>query len=117
MLVPASNLKIYMARGATDMRKAINGLSILVESQMELDVFSGNLFVFTNRRRNMIKILYWDQNGFCLWQKRLERDRFRWPDGGEEVMEISLRELRWLLDGLEIVQRGAHRQLQYSSVV
>jgi transposase len=116
MLVPASNLKIYIATDAVDMRKAINGLSILVERWMELDVFSGNLFVFTNRRRNMVKILYWDGNGFCLWQKRLERERFRWPEGGEGVMEISLRELRWLLDGLEIVQRGAHRQLQYSSV-
>lgn len=115
-MVPASNLKIYIATGAVDMRKAINGLSILVESRMELDVFSGNLFVFTNRRRNMIKILYWDQNGFCLWQKRLEGGRFRWPDNGEEVMETSLRELRWLLDGLEVVQRGAHRQLQYTSV-
>jgi transposase len=117
MLIPAANLKVYIAIGSTDMRKAINGLSILVESRMELDPFSGNLFVFSNKRRNMIKVLYWEHNGFCLWQKRLERERFRWPQRGEEVMRISPRELRWLLDGLEVVQGSAHRPLQYSSVM
>lgn len=117
MLTPASNVKVYIAKGSTDMRKAINGLSILVESRMELDPFTGNLFVFSNRRRNMIKALYWDHNGFCLWQKRLERERFRWPEGKEEVMKISTRELRWLLDGLEVEQQRAHRQLQYRSVI
>lgn len=116
MLIPAPDLKVYIATGNTDMRKAINGLSILVESRMELDCFSGHMFVFSNRRRNMIKILYWDHNGFCLWQKRLERERFRWPESAEEVISISSRELRWLLDGLEVVQGRAHRQLQYSSV-
>jgi transposase len=116
MLTLAANLRVYIATGSTDMRKAINGLSILVESRMKLDPFSGQVFVFSNKRRNMIKILYWDQNGFCLWQKRLERERFRWPKRAEEVIKISPRELRWLLDGLELVQSGAHRQLQYSSV-
>jgi len=116
MLIPANNLRVYIAAGSTDLRKAINGLSILVESRMELDVFSGHLFVFSNRRRDMIKVLYWDRNGFCLWQKRLERERFRWPDGTEEVIKTSMRELRWLLDGLEVMQGGAHRQLQYTSV-
>jgi transposase len=116
MLIPAPNLRVYIATGSTDMRKAINGLSVLVESRMELDPFSGHIFVFSNRRRNMIKVLYWEHNGFCLWQKRLERERFRWPQRVEEVMKISARELRWLLDGLEVVQGRAHRQLQYSSV-
>jgi len=117
MLIPATDLKVYIATGNTDMRKAINGLSILVESRMELDPFSGHMFVFSNRRRNMIKVLYWDNNGFCLWQKRLERDRFRWPERAEEVISISSRELRWLLDGLEVVQGRAHRQSHYSSVI
>ncbi|MBI3754514.1 MAG: IS66 family insertion sequence element accessory protein TnpB [Deltaproteobacteria bacterium] len=117
MLILEANLKVYIATGSTDMRKAINGLSILVESRMELDPFSGHIFVFSNKRRNMIKVLYWEHNGFCLWQKRLERERFRWPQRGEEVMRISPRELRWLLDGLEVVQGSAHRPLQYSSVM
>ena len=107
---------MYLAAGSTDMRKQINSLSILVQERMELDPFSGSVFVFCNRRRSTVKALYWDRNGFCLWQKRLERDRFRWPETREEVMQISPRELRWLLDGLSLMQSGAHGQLQYASV-
>ncbi|MBI4844799.1 MAG: IS66 family insertion sequence element accessory protein TnpB [Nitrospirae bacterium] len=116
MLTPASGVRVYIATGSTDMRKAINGLSILVESRMKLEAFSGQIFVFSNRRRNMIKLLYWEHNGFCLWQKRLERERFRWPESAEEVVRVSSRQLRWLLDGLELVQGRAHRQVQYRSV-
>ena len=108
--------QVYLAVGATDMRKQINSLSMLVQEGMELDLFSGSVFVFCNRRRSTVKALYWDRNGFCLRQKRLERDRFRWPESKEEVLRISPWELRWLLDGLELIQRGAHRQLSYLSV-
>ena len=62
------------------MRKSMDALSALVSGQLSLDPFSGHLFAFRNRRRNLVKVLYWDRNGFCLWQKRLEKDRFRWPD-------------------------------------
>ena len=116
MFVSSPNVKVYLAPGSTDMRKAINGLSILVES-LELDPFSGHLFVFCNRRRRILKILYWDTNGFCLWQKRLEKQTFKWPKTKDEVLQIGQRELRWLLDGLKITQRGAHRQLYYETVV
>lgn len=112
----SSFTQVYLAVGSTDMRKQIGRLSILVQEGMKLDPFSGSVFVFCNRRRSTIKALYWDRNGFCLWQKRLERDRFRWPETKEEVMRISPRELRWLLDGLELVQGSAHRQLQYTEV-
>ncbi len=98
------------------MRKSIDGLSILVESQMELDLFSGFLFGFCNRKRTTIKLLYWDQNGFCLWMKRLEAERFRWPDAESCSITISQRELSWLLDGLPIQQERAHRTLHYSVV-
>jgi len=111
-----SSVGVYLAVGWTDMRKQINSLSLLVQEGLDLDPFSGSVFVFCNRRRSTVKALYWDRNGFCLWQKRLERDRFRWPESAAEVMRISPRELRWLLDGLELVQGGAHRHLQYSSV-
>ena len=117
MLIPAPNLKVYIATGNTDMRKAINGLSILVESQMELDPFSGHIFVFSNRRRKIIKILYWDENGFCLWQKRLEKHRFTWPGAGVEVMELQQRQLKWLLDGLDISKMQGHGRLLYKSVI
>ena len=87
-----SHLKVYLAPGYTDMRKAINGLSILVDG-LDLDPFSGHLFVFCNRRQTMLKILYWDRNGFCLWQKRLEKDRFSWPQSTDRVQEIDHRSL------------------------
>lgn len=117
MLIPAPNLKVYIATGNTDMRKAINGLSILVESRMELDPFSGHIFVFSNKRHNIIKILYWDNNGFCLWQKRLEKHRFIWPGTEVEVMELEQRQLKWLLEGLDISNMQGHGRLSYKSVI
>ncbi|MBL0379459.1 MAG: IS66 family insertion sequence element accessory protein TnpB [Desulfofustis sp. PB-SRB1] len=62
---------VYVAVGATDLRKSINGLALLVEEQFELNLFGGSLFAFCNRRRDLVKILYWDGSGFCLWMKRL----------------------------------------------
>ena len=117
MLVAPADTKVYLAAGITDMRNAINGLSMLVEGQLALDPFSGHLFVFCNRRRNMIKILYWDRNGFCLWQKRLEKHRFRWPESWEQGLKLDHRQLSWLLDGLEIRQSRAHGRLSYSTVL
>lgn len=110
----ASASKVYIALGATDMRKSINGLSLLVVDQLDLDVFSGNLFAFCNRRRDLIKILYWADNGFCVWMKRLEKDVFRWPDSEQDVMEINRTALGWLLNGLDL--RQAHKRLEYTSV-
>ena len=110
----ASSSKVYIALGATDMRKSINGLSLMVVDQFDLDVFSGNLFAFCNRRRDLIKILYWDDNGFCIWMKRLEKDIFRWPDSEQDVMEISRTALDWLLSGLDL--RQAHKRLNYTLV-
>ena len=117
MLTLSSGIRVYLAIGNTDMRKAINGLSILVESRFLLDPFSGNLFVFTNRRRNILKVLYWDRNGFCLWQKRLEKHRFRWPESCDTVVEIEGRELSWLLEGLDPRSVRGHDRLQFSALV
>ena len=115
MLAP-ENVHVYVAVGRVDVRKSIDGLSMLVAQQFALDPFSGNLFAFSNGRRTVVKILYWDRNGFCLWQKRLEKERFRWPETRDEVLRISSRELRWLLDGLEVQQRQAHGTYRYSAV-
>lgn len=109
-----SDTKVFLALGATDMRKAINGLSVIVSEQMYLDTFSGHLFVFCNRSRTILKILYWDKNGFCLWQKRLEKDRFKWPETREDVMNVTNLELSWLIAGLNIKQ--AHKPLKYSMI-
>ena len=115
MMLKASGLRVFLAPGFTDMRKSINGLSILVDD-FDLDPFSGHLFVFCNRRRNILKVLYWDRNGFCLWHKRLEEHRFDWPRSIAEVMEIESRSLDWLLDGLKLHQPTAHSSLKYSLI-
>ena len=109
---------VYLALGSTDMRKQINGLSALVEQVLEKDVFSGHLFVFCNRKRNMIRILYWQHNGFCLWTKRLEKHRFKWPEEATDVQLIKARELSWLLDGLDMkkAQKLGHDELSYEAV-
>jgi transposase len=114
-MIPIESGRVYVAVGSTDMRKAINGLSILVEQAMGKNPFSGDLFVFCNRLRTIVKILYWDHNGFCLWHKRLEKDRFKWPQSIDEVITIDQRQLQWLLSGLDIA--NAHRQLYYQTVV
>lgn len=106
--------KVFLCLGATDMRKQINGLSILAAEHLSLDPFAGSLFVFCNRRRDIIKILYWDVNGFCLWQKRLEKDRYKWPASKRQALEITTRELQWLLSGLSIKELQAHKALNYS---
>jgi transposase len=116
MLIP-SQTKVYLALGVTDMRKAINGLSILVQDKLLLDPFSGHVFVFCNRGRNRVKILYWDRNGFCLWQKRLEKDRFIWPAFADDAMEIDARRLSWLLEGLDLYRVRAHERLNYTTLV
>lgn len=111
------SVAVYLAVGATDMRKAINGLSILVQQQMGKDAFGGQYFAFSNRRRTLIKVLYWDRNGFCLWQKRLEKHRFPWPERPEEVMEIRAGELGFLLEGLDISSVRPHESLHYSTLL
>jgi len=111
-----SHVRVFVATGFTDMRKSINGLSILVAQQLEMDPLSGHLFVFCNRRRNMVKILYWDRNGFCLWHKRLEKQFFRWPKDKTDIFEVDHRQLGWLLEGLEIHQHQAHHRLSYATV-
>lgn len=113
-MLPLKDTRVFLAIGSTDMRKAINGLSIMVEQHMAMNPFSGDLFVFCNRRRNIIKILYWDKNGFCIWHKRLEEHHFQWPQSAEEVVMIGPRELEWLLDGLDYT--SAHQHLYYRAV-
>ena len=109
--------KVYLVLGTTDMRKAINGLSLLVADQLAMDAFCGHLFAFCNRDRSIVKILYWDNNGFCLWQKRLERHRFNWPRSPKEVLELTPRELDWLLEGLDPLQVRGHPGLRYSTLL
>lgn len=100
---------VYLALGPTDLRKSINGLSLIVQESFKLNPFSRDLFVFCNRKQDKIKILEWDNNGFWLHYKRLEKSRFKWPNGNSgSTIIIDERQFRWLLDGLSIHQDGAH---------
>ena len=103
MLTLPSSVKIYLCTDPTDMRKGHDGLSALVQHQLELDVFSGHLFVFVSRRGNRIKILFWDNGGFVLLYKRLEKGRFRLPRMSEAQGTIGLEasQLALLLDGID----------------
>lgn len=102
---------IYLAPGPTDLRKSIDGCSAIVQYTMNLDPFSSSIFIFCNRAKTTIKVLEWDKNGFWLHTKKLiGDDRFRWPKSKDEVsMLIDKRQLLWLLDGLEIQQKHAHK--------
>lgn len=102
---------VYLAIGATDMRKSVDGLALTVSESFKLDPFSKALFVFCNRSANRVKILEWEQSGFWLHYKRLEKGRFKWP-GGDGVKNISERELRWLLDGLDIGRTRGHGEVK-----
>ena len=94
MIFENSNTKVYLACGHTDLRKSIDGLAVLVKEGFALDPFSNSLFVFCNRKRDKIKILQWQHNGFWLYYPRLEEGKFQWPDGKRtEMVTISRREL------------------------
>ena len=95
---------IYIAAGYTDMRKQIDGLAALVQTDFNLDPFSNSLFLFCGRNTRMMKALYWEGDGFVLLYKRLENGRFKWPRDEQEAREITSQQFRWLLEGLSIVQ-------------
>lgn len=105
--------QIYLHRDPVDFRKSINGLSAWVETEMTLPLFSGALFVFCNKARDRIKILYWDKTGFALWQKRLEKDKFKWPvKHTQHHLSVTQTQLHWLLEGFDIV---GHQPLHYAT--
>jgi transposase len=109
--------KVYLHRKPVDFRKQINGLSLLVEDGLQLNPFDEALFIFINRARNRLKILYWERNGFCLWLKRLEKDKFAWPKHGtDDIVTLNETDLHWLLTGLNPFQQ-AHQPLHYRSVL
>lgn len=105
--------KVYVHREAVDFRKSINGLAVLVEQAMLLDPFAQAVYVFANGRRNRVKILGWETNGFWLLMKRLEADRFVWPRADEAVIELTVEQLHWLLAGIDLEAMRVHRMLKF----
>ena len=115
---------VYVCAQPVDFRKGMGSLSVLVEAQLKLDPFTEAVFVFSNRRATAIKILYWERNGFCLWQKRLEQDRFIWPkpnafhhSADTGTISLTVQQLEWLLAGFDLNRMKPHQALSYRSVL
>src|SRR5712691_7538846 len=113
MIHPPASVRVYLATTPCDMRRSFDGLRALVSAVMQLDAFAGHLFVFGNRRRDRVKILYWDRDGFAVWAKRLEQGTYAMPfeDCEEPRREISAQELGALLSGIDLSQ--AERRKRY----
>ncbi len=113
--------QVYLCRAPIDFRKGIAGLSVLVEQELQLNPFAPALFVFINRPRDKLKILYWHRNGFCLWMKRLEAEKFAWLPSTNDTStpvhaNINAQELAWLLEGYNIWKNKPHKILNFTAV-
>lgn len=108
---------VYVACGYTDLRRGIDGLAGMVQSQFCLDPFQNALFLFCGRRRDRIKGLYWEGDGFVLLYKRLESGSFQWPRTGEEARQLTAQQYRWLMEGLDVEQPKAHKAVTGLSAI
>jgi len=106
-------LKVYLHRQPVDFRLGINGLALLVEQTLGFDPFAACVYVFGNRRRNRVKILLWERNGFWLLMKRLEQDRFIWPSHSA-APALNVEQLHWLLQGIDITALRGHPKRHYA---
>ena len=111
-MVIAKDKRIFVRLGFTDMRKQINGLSVIVQELRPEGPFDGSYYVFCGKTRRVIKVLYWDANGFCLWQKRLERDSFPWPRAGDELSELTRQQIRLVLRGIDVWRE--HQKMEFA---
>jgi len=103
MIVIPQDVKVHLALGHTDMRKGLNGLAVLVQEHLKQNPFSGHLFVFRGRRASILKILFWDGTGLCLFTKRIDRGGFVWPRmvGPSGTLSLSPAQLAMLIDGID----------------
>lgn len=117
MLSMAAGTRIFVAAGATDMRKGFNGLQGIITSQLGQDPLSGHLFLFVNRRRDKLKILYWDGDGWAIWYKRLEQGTFQMPTMDKDQKSVAIRseELTMLLRGIDLNSAKRRKRLALAS--
>jgi transposase len=116
MIRPSAAAVVYLCVAPTDLRKQATSLALLVEQGLKRNIFEPVLYVFSNARRDRIRILYWERNGLVLWSKRLQSERFIWPRIAEgDTVSMSGGELNQLLDGFDVWARG-HRELQLKRV-
>lgn len=111
MLSLSSGVRIFIATKPMDMRKSLDGMAYLVDKELKKDVFSGQIFVFCNKRGDKIKIFYWDRNGYCCWYKRLEKGIFRMPKTTGSSFAISDAELLLLLEGIDLTTKSRLRPI------
>ena len=105
---------VYLHREVVDFRKAINGLVVIVEQEMQLSPYADAVFVLGNRARDKVKVVYWDRTGFCLWYTRLEKDKFQWPRQFDEaIITLNAQQLGWLLRGFSVI---GHQTQHYQSL-
>ena len=115
MIFDISKTRIFLRPGTTDLRKAVNGLSVIIQETMKLDPFSGSVYLFCNNGHKLLKAIYWDKTGFWLSQKRLEKDRFPWPQNEEEARELNVKELEMLLAGIDFFK--AHKEVCLNKIM
>ena len=116
MLVPGSNL--YLANFPVDLRKSIDGLSALVLEYFDCNPSDSDYyFVFCNKARNRMKVLYFDKNGFALWMKRLERERFKLHYQNGQVVALDADQFQWLLSGLDYTRIQGRKRLKYTEFI
>ena len=101
MLVPPGPVRVLMATKPVDFRKGMNGLAALVQEQLKADPFSGTIYCFRSKRADRVKLVFWDGTGLCLFSKRLEQGKFRWPRIQDGIMRLSAAQLAGLLEGLD----------------
>lgn len=118
MMRPSPSLPaVSLCMRPVDFRKGAQSLALLVEAEWGLNPFAEQLVVFCNRGRTRVKILYWERNGFCLWQKALEQERFHWPKADASgVLTLTGQQLNGLLDGYDLSAFKPHRRLSYATV-
>ncbi|WP_275100041.1 IS66 family insertion sequence element accessory protein TnpB [Sedimenticola hydrogenitrophicus] len=109
--------RIYLYRESVDFRKQANGLAALIEQELGHNPFTGVLYAFTNRQRNKIKCLMWEDNGFVLYYKSLAEEKFKWPSPSQELLSLTGEQINWLLDGYDISLLQGHKKLQYESLM
>lgn len=107
--------RLHLCTTPLDFRRGLEYLASVATEACGNRVMLGELFAFTNRARDRIRLIYWDDTGFAMWMKRLDKDRFTWPRRDERVVALSVDEMRWLLAGLDIDKMRGHQKLAYAS--
>jgi transposase len=121
MIALSPQIRVFLYRRPTDMRKSFHGLIALTEAELKQDPLSGSLFVFVNRRRDRIKILYWGQTGFCIWYQQLQQGTYQLPRHEslreQDTLEVTRSQLSLILDGIDLTSARQRRRFQLEKEV